>query len=748
MNDSSPGFEAELRVSPKPVIAALAVLGAGIILTINPLFDSSEQLRILLIGVLILVTTAVAWRFEGRKPLVGRWLTMILLVAMVYLSHIWLDVPGILTLMVIPTAMAAVLIGLSAATATAVGQTMLLLLLRVLANGRFGPAPFFVPGARPGTIAITLIAIWATFGVMYAVYNPVHRVARWSWDYFERAHGLLEEARDRKVELEQALDDLARANLQLTRLNTLAQGLRHAAEDARAAKEKFVANVSHELRTPLNMITGFSEMILQAPETYGSKIPSALLADLAVIHRNAEHLSDLIDDVLDLSQIEADQLALTKENVQFYEIIELATSAVRPLFDSKGLYLKTEVPEDLPFVFCDRTRIREVLLNLLSNAGRFTEQGGVRLRVRREGNDVVVAVADTGPGIATKDISRLFQPFQQADGSIRRRFGGTGLGLSISKRFIELHEGKIWVESEEGVGTTFSFRLPLVPPMPMGSGDFGRGIHPEWEFLQRTRPSMAPKAVVRPRFVVLETGDALQRLLTRYWDEVELVPVTSLEGALEELYRIPAQALLVNGASVAKSLEQFISATTLPGGTPAIVCSIPDVHQASAALDISDRLVKPISRDALLGALDRLGLEAGTVLIVDDEPDALQLFGRMLASSGRGHRVLLARDGREALNILHECRPDVILLDLVMPNMDGFQLLEMRSQDPALRDIPVVLISARDLTGQPIVSSALAVTQGGGLSVRQLLTSIEAISQVLSIAGQAGGPMPTGAPSG
>ena len=134
MNDSSPGFEAELRVSPKPVIAALAVLGAGIILTINPLFDSSEQLRILLIGVLILVTTAVAWRFEGRKPLVGRWLTMILLVAMVYLGHIWLDVPGILTLMVIPTAMAAVLIGLSAATATAVGQTMLLLLLKGLTN--------------------------------------------------------------------------------------------------------------------------------------------------------------------------------------------------------------------------------------------------------------------------------------------------------------------------------------------------------------------------------------------------------------------------------------------------------------------------------------------------------------------------------------------------------------------------------------------------------------------------------------
>src|SRR6185503_18004148 len=199
---------------------------------------------------------------------------------------------------------------------------------------------------------------------------------------------------------EQALADLAQANLQMTRLNILAQGLRQAAEEARRAKEEFVANVSHELRTPLNMIIGFSETILQSPGAYGKKIPPALLADLMVIYRNAEHLSELINDVLDLSQVDAEKMALTKEQAQLGEIVEEATTAIRPLYTSKGLYLDVDIPENLPSIFCDRTRIREVLLNLLSNAGRFTERGGVHLRGWLKGNDVVVSVTDSGPGIA------------------------------------------------------------------------------------------------------------------------------------------------------------------------------------------------------------------------------------------------------------------------------------------------------------------------------------------------------------
>jgi CheY-like chemotaxis protein len=274
-----------------------------------------------------------------------------------------------------------------------------------------------------------------------------------------------------------------------------------------------------------------------------------------------------------------------------------------------------------------------------------------------------------------------------------------------------------------------------------------RGVTPAWEFLQRTHPYTGAKPVIQPRFVILENGDTLHRLLTRYWDKVETVAVASLEEAIAELSRLPAQALLVNETSTDKALEYLNLSQKLPNNTPLIACSIPRLDELNpwgAPL----RLVKPIFRETLLAALDQLNVKEGTILIVDDEPDALQLFRRMLTSPARDYRILLARDGQEALTILQECRPQVILLDLVMPNMDGFQLLELRRQHPILSEIPVVIMSARDPAGQPIVSSMVAATLGGGLSVSQLLASIEAFSKVLAIPGPVGDPEPTATPSG
>jgi signal transduction histidine kinase/CheY-like chemotaxis protein len=721
MSEFVSSFRSDLRISYKWVIVILIFLGLAFFLLSDIPSDISAQIRLTLFAMLFMALSVTIWLLDRWKPWVGRWFMISALVAVVYLGNHWLDVPGFLTLMVIPTALVAALVSLPAATVTTIGQTVLLLLSS------------FITDTNLSTITIALVAIWTMLGVMYAIYHPVYQVAQWAWDYFQRAQVLMEEAQDRKVELEQALDDLAQANQQLTRLNILAQGLRQSAEDARRAKEEFVANVSHELRTPLNMITGFSEMILQSPRVYGSKVPASLLADLTVIHRNAKHLADLVDDVLDLSQIEAGQVALTKEYVQLPEIIEAATIAVRPLFDSKGLYLETKIPANLPPVFCDRTRIREVLLNLLSNAGRFTEGGGVRVQVWPEENDIVVTVADTGAGIAAEDMSKLLQPFQQMDASIRRRYGGTGLGLNISKRFIELHGGKIWVESEKDVGTTFFFRLPIAPPTPMGS-DFMRGFVPDWEYMEPTHPSKAPKPQIQSRFVVLETGDSLQRLLTRYLDKVEIVPVSNLDEALQELSASPSQAFLINDMSPVQTLE-YLAMIELPHSTPAIVCSVPGIHESAGMMGVSDYLVKPISQDKLLAVLSHLELPGKTVLIVDDEPDALQLFRRMLLSSEQDYRVLRARDGREAMNVLREFHPDVMLLDLAMPNMDGFQVLKAKSEDPSLNDIPVIVISAQDPTGQPIVSKTLAVTCQEGLSIHRLLTCIKTISETFSILG-------------
>ena len=200
------------------------------------------------------------------------------------------------------------------------------------------------------------------------------------------------------------------------------------------------------------MIIGFSEMAMYSPETYGPNIPQALLADLEIVLRNSRHLSSLIDDVLDLSQIDAGQMALMKEPTALGEIIAAVATAVRPLFNSKGLYLRTDIPLNLPPLHCDRIRIRQVLLNLLSNAGRFTEKGGVWVGARQEGNQVVVSVADSGPGIKADEAAKVFKPFQQLDGSIHSYWTGSGLGLSVSKHFVELHKGKMWLESVPGAG--------------------------------------------------------------------------------------------------------------------------------------------------------------------------------------------------------------------------------------------------------------------------------------------------------
>jgi CheY-like chemotaxis protein len=212
---------------------------------------------------------------------------------------------------------------------------------------------------------------------------------------------------------------------------------------------------------------------------------------------------------------------------------------------------------------------------------------------------------------------------------------------------------------------------------------------------------------------------------------VDVVSVRDWEGALRELAENPCQGLLVNDISVSGALEN-VDSRTIPYDIPVMICSVPGVSQAAGALGVSDYLVKPVSREDLLSALETLDLDGRTVLFVDDESDTLRLFRRMLVSSGQAYRVLRATDGQMALHMMIEHRPDVIFLDLAMPNMDGFQFLDLKSQEPACADIPVVVISARDPAGQPIVSNALTVTCQGGLSVQRLLNCIAALSEVLA----------------
>ncbi len=618
----------------------------------------------------------------------------------------------------LPVGLSAVLIGAPVATVAAVACTFYLL---------FGASQIDAV-----LRSVSVINLWATLGMIWLSSRPLLLARQWFEDSYEESRAALEKSRDYQFQLRQAMDDLTEAHHQLTQLNRMAHDLRHQADEARRSKEQFVANVSHELRTPLNMIIGFSEMALNSPATYGPDIPQALLADLEIVLRNSQHLSSLIDDVLDLSQIEAGQMALMKERAALSEIVDEAVTAVRPLFDSKGLTLRRDIPLNLPELYCDRVRIRQVLLNLLSNAGRFTDRGGVRIRARQEDKAIIVSVADTGPGISADEMDEIFKPFQQIDGAIHSHWAGSGLGLSVSKHFVELHKGRMWLESERGLGATFYFRLPVGEVTSATADGMMRWFSPYSTYVERTRIPSLPASANRPRLIVVEDGSALSRLLSRYLNNVELAPVTSAEDALEAIKAFPAQALLVNATSVGESLGRIENEIALPFGLPVIVCSLPDLGAAADSLSADDYLIKPISREDLLAALDRLENEVNTILIVDDEPDVLRLFRRMLASAGRNYRVLRASSARQARQIMVDTTPDVVLSDLIMPEQDGYQLIAEMRADPALRDIPIMVISARDPSSQPTVSKSLAVVRGGGISIAQLLTMVESLVSALS----------------
>jgi signal transduction histidine kinase/CheY-like chemotaxis protein len=575
-----------------------------------------------------------------------------------------------------------------------------------------------------------MLQIWSVFWLVWLATHLLLTAMEWFRFSYGQNRQWLEQARDNQLRLGQALEDLQNANLQMTRLNRLAQAMRQLAEESRRTKEQFVANVSHELRTPLNMIVGFVEMIMQAPETYGRHVPKALLADLSIVLRNSQHLSSLIDDILDLSQVETGQMAITRTQVRLQELIEAAVRAVAPLFSSKGLSLDVEVSADLPLLSCDRTRIRQVLLNLLSNAGRFTERGGTLVKAWREEGQIVVSVSDTGPGIAEEDVDRLFRPFEQMEHANNGQ-RGSGLGLCISKSFVELHGGAMHVESRVGSGTTFSFSLPLQDTTQVYPA-VGRWFSPHLPYTERARwPSPAiPKD--RPRLIVIESGNTLCRLLKRYLQGIEIIVAATLEEAIREVGRVPAQALVVNDTFNHDRVQSLRQVADVPFGLPVIVCSVPGSQESAEALGVAAYLVKPIARESLLAALAGLKLIHKTILLVDDEQDALRLFRRMLVSAQEGYRVLRATNGRQALAILRQQPVDVLLMDLIMPEMDGFQLLAEKNDDPQLAHIPVIIISARDPEGQPIVSRSLTVMRSGGISVRHLIASLQALLPVLS----------------
>jgi signal transduction histidine kinase/CheY-like chemotaxis protein len=710
------------RVRDETLIAALPCLFiASIVLLDSTKYQEGVNWRLFTAVSLIFLGIGLS-SLRSTSPGKAGWLLVASSFLATYLIMILSQLNLLVFLLVVPVGAASLTSGKHAGVAVALLSSIAIL----LTPERFIDLPMDLRWT-----AISVISL--TAGMAWLMLNPLLATVEEAIISNKRSLDLLKKTRDAQEHLQRSLVELTNSNNQLIRLNQLAQNLRAIAEEERRAKEQFVANISHELRTPLNMIIGFCEMILKAPEVYGKDISITLLSDLDVVLRNSQHLSGLIDDILDLSQIDTGRLALVKEPVQLGDLIQDAVISVQSLFQTKQLFLNCHIPDNLPPVYCDPLRIREVMMNLLSNAGRFTEKGGITIHVWRQEQSICASIADTGIGMSREEQQKVFKPFQQADGSIRRKYSGSGLGLSISKSLIELHDGMMWVESEKGKGTTFFFRLPIDTDSTILNSAA------RWINVYQTQADHEPLPQYRskggkkmPPLMVTEQGTVLQKMLKRYLRDVDVISAPTFDEALQSVEQMHSRALIVNHDSRDGALQERLLKDQLPFNIPVIACSVPELEDVNKTLGVHSYLVKPIARETLLQVLAELPKPASRILVVDDDQEAQRLIKRMLSTSDKGYQIFKASDGAQALDILCRSSVNAILLDLTMPNMNGYKFLEMKRQMAELAEIPVILVTARDPFGHPIMSRTLTVALEGGLSAQRVIQCIEALMAILA----------------
>jgi len=499
------------------------------------------------------------------------------------------------------------------------------------------------------------------------------------------------------------------------------------AEQANRTKSAFLANMSHELRTPLNAIIGYSEMLQEEAEERAQS--AVFVPDLQKIHTAGKHLLALINDVLDLSKIEAGKMELYLESFDVRALVKDVESTITPLVEKNQNVIEVKCPEDLGIMYADVTRVRQVLFNLLSNAAKFTERGRIILEVETgsvaDEASVFFKVSDSGIGISPEQRARLFQAFTQADASTSRKYGGTGLGLVISQRFCQMMGGDIGVDSEIGRGSSFTVRLPrtvgerktaptgaTLVPAPRGSSGVA-----------------APHTKVLVIDDDLDARDLLVRGLAK--DGFEIHVASSGEEGMRMAVELKPDVISLDvlmpgmdGWTVLRSLKSNPDTANIP----VIMVSMLDNKDMGYALGASDYLLKPFDRERLVAVLRkyRCASPPCPVLVVEDDPAARDVLRRTLQNDG--WIVWEAANGRLALESVGKNTPDLILLDLMMPEMDGFDFVaELRKLD-AGRNIPVVVVTAKDLTledRQRLEGQVRRIFQKGGFSREELMREIK-----------------------
>jgi signal transduction histidine kinase/DNA-binding response OmpR family regulator len=558
------------------------------------------------------------------------------------------------------------------------------------------------------SIAFAGIAAWV---IGFGVSRPIRSMAS---GMRELAEGNLEadvSVVERDDEIREMADAVQIFRASMVKVRELAEEQRKAAGEVREAKEAaesanraksaFLANMSHELRTPMNAILGYSEMLMEDAEESGDEDTAA---DLKKIHQSGNHLLALINDVLDLAKIESGKIEALSEDFEVESLIDEVAATAQPLMGKNRNQLRIERGEALGSAQQDVTKLRQSLLNLLSNAAKFTHAGTVTLKAERSaqsGTDsLILSVQDSGIGIPADKLDTVFEEFGQAEETTSREYGGTGLGLPISRRFCQMLGGDLTVESLSGVGSTFTIRVPAVLP--------GSSVRPPVEATPaKTQAQLAKIREAGAGRTVLvidddaEARDIVERMLRA--DDFTVVSAGTGEEGLRLAHALlPAVITLdvmmpdMDGWAVLRALK----ADPVLREVPVVMLTMLDDKTKGYSLGATDYLIKPIDREALRSLVSRyFAPEAPcAALLIDDDPVVRGTVSSTLSAAG--WEVVESENGRQALEQLASARPSLILLDLMMPVMDGFDFLVELHANPEWREIPVIVLTSKDLTAE------------------------------------------------